>query len=412
MQDLVYTARTLYGEKVEGKAHVKDEATLRLNLSEKGMEILSVSAQGEQVESKPKTPVGERFRLFNPVRPSELRWITSQFSLMLETGTTVAESLMALSEQSEGTPISEILSDVHNSVNGGATLSAALGEHPRVYSSFYVSAVKAGEASGTLPEVFARLELHMKKREEMVSTIRAALTYPMILSTLAVGAVMFMMTFVLPKFVTVFASFGAELPLPTRMLMSLAGIFRSYWYAILLFVFGPMAGAYWYFTGTRGKPVLDRLVLNLPIVGPVVRMVQTSVILRTLGTLINAGVPLVECMSVAEDSCSNGEFKRTVREISNGIIRGEGFSRNFGASALFTPSTKQMVATGERTGSMGYVMTKVADHLDDEADKTMKLLGTLIEPLIIIVMGFIIGFIAIALLFPLFRLSSAVRGGA
>lgn len=409
MPTLTYRARALTGEIVEGQQRAKNEQALRMSLSRGGLEVLSVLQVTEASVAARSASPWDRF--LKPVRGRDLRWLTGQIALMLETGTTVAEALEALAEQTAGKRLSTVMSEVHRSVIGGLALSAALEEHPEVFSNFYVSAVKAGEGSGTLADVFARIEAHLKKREDLIQTIRLAMTYPLILTALAIAAVIFMMTFVLPKFLVVFGSFGAELPLPTRMLMSTADFVRRYWFALPLAIFGPPAAAYAYFTSSPGKPVLDRLMLRLPILGPMTRVIQSSLMFRTLGTLLNAGVPVVESMAVAEQSCNNGVFKKTVSRITSGILRGEGFAANFSKSELFSPSVKQMVATGEQTGSMALVMTKLADHFDEEANTRLTRLGTLVEPLIIIIMGVVIGFIAISLLFPLFKLSSAVRGG-
>ena len=331
---------------------------------------------------------------------------------MLETGSPLVESLEALADQSAGEKVGAVLRSVARDVRGGSPLSNALEAHPRVFSPFYVSAVQAGESGGGLVQVFKRLENYLQKREDLAAAARTALIYPAILTLLASGAVIFMVTFVLPRFALIFSGHGAILPLPTRALLGISHVCASYWYLLVIGVVGAVVGAYLYGTSERGQPVVDRLVLKLPAIGPLAAIIQSSTFLRMVGTLLSAGVPLLETMELAERACTNSLYKKAISRIATGILRGEGFSANFSKSDLVSPTVKQMVATGERTGEMSLVMNKMADYLDDAAEKGMKKLSAVIEPLIIIIMGAVVGFIAVAVLLPLFRLTSVVKGGA
>ena len=417
MTRMAYRARTIGGETVEGRTAAGDERELRLKLSEKGLELLaSQEIPGKRARAR-KEPAGAKWALpqvgfFKPVKSSQLRAMTSQLALMLETGTPLAESLGALAEQMEGEALGDVLTEVHGTVSGGSNLSEALGLHPRVFGTFYVSAVRAGETAGNLTEVFKRLETDMAKREDLVSRLRAALTYPAILTLIATGAVVFLVSFVLPKFALIFQNAGARLPLPTRILLGVTATFQSYWYLCIAAVLAPPVAAWFFFRTPDGKRILDNLLLRLPVVGSLVKTVQCSVLLRTLSTLLGSGVPLMESLEVAERGCSNTRFKETVSDIASGVLRGEGFSSNFSRSDLFSPSIKQMVATGERTGRMALVMGKLSEYQDEMAQKQVQRLSALFEPMIIVVMGGIIGFIAISLMLPLFRMSSVIsRGG-
>ena len=417
MPRLAYRAKDLSGKAVEGSVRARDERQARLTLSERGLEVLSLeSAAGAKPErraeaGRPEAPASTGMTLFKPVSTRQLRSMTAQLALMLETGTPLAQSLTALSEQMADEPLGGLLGEVHQAVTGGSTLSEALGAHPRVFGQFYVSAVRAGETSGKLTEVFARLELSMGKREELLSRLRAALTYPIILTVMATLAVIFLVSFVLPKFRTVFASSGAELPLPTRGLLAGTGLLQEYWYLAIPLFLGPPIALLLYFSSRPGRPAWDRLALRLPVLGPLTHTVQTASLLRILGTLLGSGVPLVESLKVAVDSCTNVYFRQAVQRMSSGVLQGERLSANFSRSDLFSPPVKQMISTGEKSGRLAYVMNRMSDYLDDLARAQMQKLSALFEPAVIVVMGVIIGYIAVSLMLPLFRMSSVIGQG-
>ena len=407
MLKMAYTARTLTGEIVEGIARGRDEGEIRTSLSIKGLELLSAT---EAPESRMPNFAAFSVRFKGRVKRSEIFWFTGQLALMLETGSTIVDSLEALAEQTEDAKLRRILKSVSTDLQGGSTLAMAMGAHPNAFNTFYISAIKAGETSGNLVDVFNRLEAHMTRREELLSSIRVALAYPTILTILSFGAVVFLVTFVLPKFTEIFERNGAVLPLPTRMLLTSSEIVTTYWHFILLGGVCSAICAYAYANSETGRFRIDQIVLKLPVIGVLVNSIYTSSLLRILGTLLNAGVPMTESMNVARDTCSNNLYKTAVSNIMSGVLRGESFSENFSKSPLFSPSTKQMIATGDRTGSLPLVMNKMADYLDNDSEKQMKKLSALIEPLVIICMGVVVGFIAISVLLPLFRLTSAVKG--
>ena len=349
--------------------------------------------------------------LFKPVKLHDLNLMTGQLALMLDTGNTLVDSLDALANQATNPKLEQVLQTLSRDVSGGMPLATALEVHPQVFNEFYVATVRSAEASGALTNAFKRIEAHLQKREDVIANIRAALIYPTILATLATGAVIFLLTFVLPKFTVIFEKRGVQLPLPTRMLLGISEFCTTYWYLFPIVIIGGAVSIYMYAASERGKPVIHNLFLGAPIMGPLVKTLQTSQLLRMMGMLLDAGVPIVETLSIGAQACSNIHFRRLMARVTEGVLQGEGFARNFCKSRLFPVSIKQMVTTGERTGSMGLVMSKIADKLDSIADKQMKKISSLIEPLIIIVMGVAIGFIAIAILLPLFKLTSTLRGG-
>lgn len=408
MPKLTYRARSFTGDIVDGSMSAKTVDELRVRLSVKGFELLNVreAAGGARQEG---ASWQDTFSM-RPVRAVDLCNITGQLGLMLETGSALYESLEALAEQNAGSKIGEVLKTLAVDVSGGSTLTDALANHPRVFGNYYVAAARAGESTGNLPAVFERLETSMHKRIQLTAGVRAALVYPTILTFVAISAVIFLVLYVMPKFTAIFESSGVPLPLPTRILMQMAAIGTGYWHVMLVIILLVVVLSVMYFRSPTGKRQFDSLVLMLPFVGTVTKAVQTSSLLRMFGTLLEASVPLTEALAVAEQACGNTHFQEAVAVMTSGIIRGEGLATGFAKSALFTPSLKHMIATGERTGSLALVMTRTADHMDQGIDIQVRKVTSMLEPIIIIVMGVAVGFIAVSILLPLFQLSSAIRG--
>lgn len=410
MPRLEYVARTLTGEEVRGRIRANSASEARDLLSARGYEVLEVQAPPEADAAAPAPRVQPRPGGGRRVSTSNLADFTSQLSLMLRTGTSLVESLEALGEQIQDPRLYNVIKAVQGQISGGSTLADAVAAHPRVFDAFYVSAVKSGEISGRLPDVFLRIEQNLRKRMEVRSALLVAMIYPAVVSTMALGAVIFVMTFVLPKFVAIFQSSGVALPLPTRMLMGMSGFITSYWYLLILLAAGTPILVAMYVRSPRGSRLFDGLILRAPIFGTLAGMVQTGLLLRTMGTLLNSGVPLVEGLDVARDACKNTRFKDLVTQVERRVTQGEDLASSISGSELLPPVIKAMLSTGERTGNMAEVMNAVADHLDDATGKQLKKMSAIIEPLIIIAMGIVVGFIAVSILMPLFRLSAAARG--
>jgi type II secretory pathway component PulF len=373
-------------------------------LSQQGLEVLTLtpSAKGRQAAGG----------LFNPVGGRALAEMTGQLALMLQTGNPLVQSLEALGEQATNHNLSVVLKAVANEITGGSSLALALGAHPRVFDGFYIAAVKAGESMGELPAVFKRMQAYLEKRVRLKSGVITAMIYPAIVSVLAVAAVVFVLTFVLPKFVNIFEKSSVALPLPTRMLMGISGFITGYWYLLFPGIAVLIVAGYFGATSRRGTLLLDRWILKLPVIGPLAKMIQSSVVLRTMGTLLEAGVPLVEALEVTKDACRNSLYRQFVSETALSLTQGEDLASTFARTDLMAPTIKQMVTTGDRTGNLPMVLNSVSDHLDEATDSQTKRLSAIVEPMLLIAMGVVVGFIAIAVLLPLFRLTSAARGGA
>lgn len=351
------------------------------------------------------------FSLFNKVGTKLLVELTGQLALMLRTGSTLIDSLTALRDQTEHEGLFDILEAVESDISGGSSLAHALSQHPKVFDQFFVSTVEAGESSGQLVEVFQRLEIHLRKKSELKGQIVSALIYPCVIASVASSAVTFIIAFVLPRFTRIFEKAGVELPLPTRMLLAMSGFVTDYKYALIAGgVFAVVAG-YFILKNPRTKRIVDIVSIHIPAVGPLVIMLQSALLLRTLGTMLNAGVSLVDSLGVTRRSCGNSKFKELIDEVQRRVTQGEPLRAAFDESKFISPSIKTMIATGEKSGSLPEVMTSVADFLDVDAERRLKQLSSALEPMIIVVMGVVVGFICVSILLPLFKLS-AVAGGS
>lgn len=409
MAKLSYLARTLTGEVVEGNLDAGSADELRLALSRKGLELVEWDESSLQKEERVSGRTGTRFRL--TVKSTSLCAVTGQLALMIEAGASVVQSLDTLAAETNDRRLSNVLGGVCDDVRGGSSISAAMASYPRVFDQFFVSSIRTGESSGSLPSAFRRLEKHMERREAFLSTLRAALVYPIILTVLAMGAVAFMLTFVLPKFIAIFEQNNVQLPLPTRMLLQMVSLLETYWYLIPLVFFGVIGVGYWLLQRRGNIAIVDRFLLSIPVAGRLIKTVHSSIVLRSLGTLLEAGVPMLETLNVVQEGCSNYSFREAMAGVQTSVLQGDGFASKFKESLLFPASIRQIISTGESTGNLPMVMNRSADHLEVEADKQLKRLSTLFEPLVIIVMGVVVGFIAISVLMPLFNLTSALRGG-
>ena len=371
---------------------------------------IAVDAPERVVEATWKLNVS--IRIFDRVGVKALLDLTGQLALMLRTGTTLIDSLKALREQTDSERLYEVLDRIENDLNGGASLARALSAHPKVFDQFFVNTVEAGESSGQLAMVFSRLESYLRKKLELRNKITTALIYPSIIAAVALSAVSFIVTFVLPRFIRIFEKAGVELPAPTRMLLAISGFVSNYWYLILLAVVIAPVTFYFVMKEPRTKRLLDTLFLHLPGVGPLVIIIQSSQLFRTLGTMLEAGVPLVDSLQVTRRVCRNHHFVKLVDETLRRVTQGEPLRIAFNESDIISPAIKTMLSTGERTGALPEVMNSVSNYLDEDSDRKLKRLSAMIEPLIIIAMGVVVGFIAISILLPLFRLSAAVGGSS
>jgi type IV pilus assembly protein PilC len=342
------------------------------------------------------------------VSSKEVMFFTSQLALLLETGTNLITALEAISRQTSNPRLRQVVAEIVEDVTGGRTFSSALAQHPNVFSQVYISMVRAGELGGFLNEMLNRLHEFQKLKQELRSKVTTALAYPAVLALMSVGVVIFMVTYVLPKMTTVFEGKEDILPTITKVVMAVSAAFLSWWHLIIGSVVVTVVGlALWNRTPT-GKRFFDKLRISLPLMGPMSRLLYSSRLLRTMGVMLESGIPLLDGVEVTRDSVGNGEYAEFLDDVGEHVREGKTLSDQFDRTTLFSPIVKQMIATAEQTGSTGLVMIRMADYYEEEMTVKLKGLTALLEPIIVVAMGSAVAVIALALFLPLFKLSSAV----
>ncbi len=348
-------------------------------------------------------------RLRKPVGSSELIFFTSQLSLMMEVGTSMAVALRATAEQNRNPRFKAVIESMLQDVEEGRQLSDAMSRHPRAFNSVFISMVKAGETGGFLKKTLDGITAMQEKRKALVTQLRTTLTYPVILCLMAVGVVIFVLVGILPKFAVLFAGKESVLPLSTRFLMAASSFLQDYWWLPVAGLFGILIALRTFLKSHRGKDLVDRLVLTAPVIGPLANKVYTSQLLRTLGNLMDSRVPLIPALQATHSTFANQHFARFIEQLQDHVEQGGKFSQPFAKNPYIMESVKEMVATGEEVGNLPKVMLRLADFYDIEVDRELKIIGSLIEPLALVMMGVVVGLIVSSVILPIFRIASAVH---
>lgn len=343
------------------------------------------------------------------VSVSELAVMTRQFSTLISAGLPLETSLVALYEQTEDQKLKEILSQVRNRVSEGSSLHAALEEHRSVFSDLYVSMVRAGEASGTLDVVLDRLADFLEKHQELTSKIRGAMVYPAIMFVVGLGVLVFMMTFVIPKVADIFEASNKALPFITVVLIGASDFLRENFALMLVFMAIIIFFVHRYIKTPSGKKVYDRFYLKVPVFGKMSSKVMISRFTRTLATLLSSGIPLLESVRVSESVLGNSLYIKNIRDVRVKVAEGAAFGDCLGQTGIFPPLVVRMVSVGEEAGKIEDMLSKVADMYDTEVDGMLSTLTSLLEPVMILIMGVVMGFIVFAILLPVLNLTSVIN---
>jgi type II secretory pathway component PulF len=343
--------------------------------------------------------------MFGKVSDRELIFFTSQLSLLMETGSSLTESLSTIETQIANRSLREAVQQVSLDVQSGKMLSTALGRKPKLFTSIYVSMIRAGETGGFLVEMLHRLVQILKLKNDLKTKIKSAMAYPAVLIVMSTGVLVFMVTFVLPRFAALFEGKEAILPATTKVLMAASSFAVDRWPLLLGGLVALIVGALFAARSTQGRIFLQRLILRVPLIGVTCRILYASRLLRTLGVMLESGIPLLDGVEVTRGTVGNREYVTFLDHVEESVKEGKSLSEPFAQSPLFAPVVKQMVHTAEMTGSTGTVMLKMADYYEEEMEVRLKTLTAMLEPLIVVVMGSVVGFIAMSLFLPLFKIS-------
>jgi type IV pilus assembly protein PilC len=334
---------------------------------------------------------------------------TRQFSTMINSGLPLVQALTILAEQTDNKALAEVTKKVVFDVESGNTVADALSKHPRAFTNLYVNMVAAGEAGGILDTILMRLATFLEKNDALVRKVKGAMIYPAVIMSVAAIAVVVLLIFVIPVFAGMFASGGMALPLPTRIVIGASGFLRTYWWVIGAVI---IVGGYSfkkYYATSNGKLVIDRLMLKVPVLGDVLRKSAVSRFTRTLGTLISSGVSILEGLEITAKTAGNRVIQDAIMQSRSSIAGGDTIAQPLQKSKVFPPMVISMIAVGEQTGGLDEMLSKIADFYDEEVDAAVSNLLSLLEPIMIVFLGVVVGGMVVAMYLPIFDMVNAVQ---
>lgn len=376
----------------------KEEVVARLR--EKGLFVTSI-------DEKRSNPALSLFG-GGGVTSKEVAIFANMFSVMISSGVPLVRCLSILQAQVENPAFSKIIGTIRTEVEGGSTFSAALSRHPRVFDNLFCNLVKAGEAGGILDKILDRLSGYLEKSEELKAKVKGALTYPVVVLAIAALVVLALVLFVLPQFKSIFQSMNVDLPAVTEMLLAFSDIMQEWWWIILPCMALIPISVMQFFKSPQGARVFDTNILRVPVFGPMMRKVAVARFTRTLGTMISSGVPILQALEVTAATAGNIVIKEAVDKTRVSIREGESIADPLRQSGVFPPMVVQMISVGEETGELDKMLMKIAEFYDTEVDTAVKALTSIIEPIVIVFMGVVIGGIVLAVFMPMLKLINNV----
>jgi type IV pilus assembly protein PilC len=339
------------------------------------------------------------------VNAKELAIFTRQFSVMIDAGLPLVQCLEILASQQENKTFQKVLTNTRASVEGGATLSSAMRQSPKVFDGLYVNMVEAGETGGILDTILQRLSSYIEKNVKLQRAVKSALVYPVGVLTVAGGVIILLLWKVVPIFGTLFAGLGVDLPLPTKIVIAMSHFIGSYFGLLILIGFGASIFGIKVWYGTpAGRMAIDRIILKLPVIGILMRKIAVARFTRTLGTLISSGVPILEGLDITAKTSGNAVVEQALFKVRKALEEGKSLTDPLRDSAVFPGMVTQMIAVGEQTGAMDAMLQKIADFYEEEVDAAVKDLLTALEPVMIVFLGVVVGGVVISMYLPLFSL--------
>jgi len=387
-----YKGRTLGGTQVTGELKVKNRAELERILRSKKVLVSQVSTKPSQIS----------IRIGTGIKKVHISRFTRQFATMIGAGLPMVQCLEILSQQMESAELRRVVGEIKESVQAGTTLSEALARHKKVFDDLYVNMVDAGEIGGALDTILVRLAIYREKADALVRKVKGALIYPAVVMTVAIGVTFIMLTYIVPVFAKMFSGLGAELPAPTQFILSLSAFIRgNILTGVVLLVL--LIIAYKFYSRTdKGRYNIDYLKLRIPLIGDLIRKSSIARFSRTLGTLISSGVSILDALDITARASGNRVIHDAIKKSVLSIAEGETITQPLKQCGVFPPMVTQMISVGEKTGGLDEMLSKIADFYDEEVDAAVAALTSVIEPVIIVFMGVVIGGILIAMYLPMF----------
>jgi type IV pilus assembly protein PilC len=396
MATFTYTARTAGGEIKSATIEAANKDDVLAQLKKQRLNVMKIDEGG-----------GQKKMRGGPIKMRDVVIFTRQFSTMINAGLPLVQALDILSHQSENPALKDITKQVVYDVESGNTLADAMRKHPKAFTDLYVNMVAAGEAGGILDTILLRLAVFMEKNDALVRKVKGAMIYPGVITGVAGVAITVLLVFVIPTFQAMFEEAKIPLPLPTKIVIGLSKGLKANWYYIVAGIFGFVYFLKKYYATPPGRLVIDRLMLKAPVLGDVLRKSAVSRFTRTLGTLISSGVSILDGLEITAKTSGNRVIQDAIMESRASIAGGETISAPLRKSAVFPPMVISMINVGEQTGGLDEMLTKIADFYDEEVDAAVSGLLSLMEPIMIVFLGVVVGGMVVAMYLPIFDMVNA-----
>jgi type IV pilus assembly protein PilC len=403
MAAFAYDAINAQGLEITGVIHAPDVSAAREQLQTRGLLPQSLAERKAAGERGPASA-------FKKVKPKSLQIFARQFATMIGAGVSVVQALVTLEEQTDDKYLADVIADVRSDVEGGVILSKALARHPKVFNRLFVAMVEAGESSGTLDTVLDRVAVQIEKETQIKRRVKGAMVYPAVVISFAFLVLTFMLLFIIPVFVNVFDSLNGDLPTLTQLVMNVSYAVRHYWFIIFPAI-GGMIFAFFRLKRTeRGRQLWDRFKLRIPMrVGDVVHKIALARFSRSLSTLVSSGVDIIKALEITGATAGNWVVEQSLATIRTRVHEGVPISQPLQEDPVFPPMVGQMVKIGEETGELDGMLGKVADFYEDEVDSSIQSLTSIIEPILMIGVGIMVGTIVIAMYLPMFKMLTLIK---
>ena len=392
MPEFEYKGKTLAGAPVKGRMKANSRQDLERVLRQNRILVSSISKKAPDIQIKFGTGIkkveGSRF--------------TRQFATMIGAGLPMVQCLDILAGQIENKELAKVVGQVRDAVQSGATLSDALAKHPKIFDQLFTNMVEAGEVGGALDAILVRLAVYREKADQLVRKVKGAMVYPAVIVVVAIGVTVGMLTFIVPTFAKMFGGVGAELPAPTQVILALSNFLQDNFLYLTMGVIGFIVGLSLGKRTPAGALLFDKFLLKLPVMGDLVRKSSVARFTRTLGTLLSSGVSILEALEITAKTAGNLVVANAINKSVLAIAEGDTITGPLKATGVFPPMVTQMIGVGEKTGGLDEMLSKIADFYDEEVDEAVTALTSVIEPIIIVVMGAVIGGILVAMYLPMF----------
>ncbi|HEX8451003.1 MAG TPA: type II secretion system F family protein [Longimicrobium sp.] len=399
MPVFAYSARNHTGEIIGGEIDLPTRDEVVGFLHRQRLRPVTVNAKAKDINITFGTGIKTR----------EVVIFTRQFATMINSGLPLVQSLTILAEQTENKAFAKIITEVLNDIQSGQTLADSMRKHPKVFTELYVNMVAAGEAGGILDTILLRLAVFLEKNDALVRKIKSAMTYPAVMLFVVIACTTILLWKVVPVFAGIFTDAGLELPLPTKLVLAASAFLQSYLWLMILGWIGIGFGLRQYYKTDGGQLVIDKFLLNMPVLGSMLRKSAVSRFTRTLGTLVSSGVSILEGLQITARTAGNRVIHDAVMASRASIAGGATIAEPLKASGVFPPMVVQMINVGEQTGGLDEMLSKIADFYDDEVDAAVTALTSILEPIMIVVMGVVIGGMVVAMYLPMFDMIKAVQ---